>query len=270
MNCKQANENISIKEVMESFSLFPSKEHPKTAYYYAINRQERTPSLLVNYVKNIAFDFGTGMMYDNVSIVQAIKRCSVSDALEYLSRFDFSYKKQSVTETITAENTNQSAGLQQNILTVCIFGRHILQKKSFLQKIVRQRIGRGRGRRHRIRFFRRRRSWLLCRRRCGFLCRLCRWTGSRFGCDGRLKGRCFCSVRCSRGFFANGFQRASRNEQQQADHTKNTNPLPYSPHLYILRRNIFIVYYYNRHQPACNRISSCVSLSFAVSLDCCI
>ncbi|WP_242589817.1 toprim domain-containing protein [Kaistella haifensis] len=107
MNCKQANENISIKEVMESFSLFPSKEHPKTAYYYAINRQERTPSLLVNYVKNIAFDFGTGMMYDNVSIVQAIKRCSVSDALEYLSRFDFSYKKQSVTETITAENTNQ-------------------------------------------------------------------------------------------------------------------------------------------------------------------
>ena len=47
------------------------------------------------------------MMYDNVSIVQAIKRCSVSDALEYLSRFDFSYKKQSVTETITAENTNQ-------------------------------------------------------------------------------------------------------------------------------------------------------------------
>ena len=107
MNCKQANENISIKEVMESFSLFPSKEHPKTAYYYAINRQERTPSLLVNYVKNIAFDFGTGMMYDNFSIVKAIKRCSLSDALEYLSRFDFSYKKQSVTETITAENTNQ-------------------------------------------------------------------------------------------------------------------------------------------------------------------
>lgn len=73
MNCKQANENISIKEVMESFSLFPSKEHPKTAYYYAINRQERTPSLLVNYVKNIAFDFGTGKQYDVVSIVQELK-----------------------------------------------------------------------------------------------------------------------------------------------------------------------------------------------------
>ena len=107
MNCKQANENISIKEVMESFSLFPSKEHPKTAYYYAINRQERTPSLLVNYVKNIAFDFGTGKQYDVVSIVQELKQCTVSDALEYLSRFDFPYKKPSVTEAITAENTNQ-------------------------------------------------------------------------------------------------------------------------------------------------------------------
>ena len=94
MNCKQANENISIKEVMESFSLFPSKEHPKTAYYYAINRQERTPSLLMNYVKNIAFDFGTGKQYDVVSIVQELKQCTVSDALEYLEKFDFSFQKQ--------------------------------------------------------------------------------------------------------------------------------------------------------------------------------
>ncbi|MCE3023695.1 DNA primase [Riemerella anatipestifer] len=94
MNCKQANENISIREVMESFSLSPSKEHPKTAYYYAVNRQERTPSLLVNYVKNTAFDFGTGKQYDVVSIVQELKQCSVSDALEYLKRFDFSFQKQ--------------------------------------------------------------------------------------------------------------------------------------------------------------------------------
>lgn len=94
MNCKQANENIGMREVLESFSLFPSKEHPKTAYYFAINRQERTPSLLVNYVKNIAFDFGTGKQYDVVSIVQELKQCTVSDALEYLKQFDFSFQKQ--------------------------------------------------------------------------------------------------------------------------------------------------------------------------------
>ena len=106
MNCKQANENISIREILESFSLFPSKDNAKSAFYHAIDRQERTPSLVVNFTKNTAFDFGTGMMYDNVSIVQAIKRCSVLDALEYLERFNFSFKKQNPEETITAEKKN--------------------------------------------------------------------------------------------------------------------------------------------------------------------
>lgn len=90
MNCQQANDNISIREILESFSLFPSKENHKTAFYFALDREERTPSLSVDYNKNTAFDFGTGKKYDNVSIVQAIKRCSVSDALEYLERFDYS------------------------------------------------------------------------------------------------------------------------------------------------------------------------------------
>lgn len=90
MNCQQANDNISIREILESFSLFPSKENHKTAFYYALDREERTPSLSVDYNKNTAFDFGTGKKYDNVSIVQAIKRCCVSEALEYLERFDYS------------------------------------------------------------------------------------------------------------------------------------------------------------------------------------
>ena len=33
---------------------------------------------LVNYEKNTAFDFGTAKKYDNVSLVQGIKKCSVS------------------------------------------------------------------------------------------------------------------------------------------------------------------------------------------------
>lgn len=99
MNCKQANENISIKEVMESFSLFPSKDNRKTAFYYAFDRKERTPSLVVNFNQNTAFDFGTGKTYDNVSLVQGIKKCSVSEALEYLKRFDYSTPATQKTET---------------------------------------------------------------------------------------------------------------------------------------------------------------------------
>ena len=90
MNCKQANENISIREILESFSLFPSKDNRRTAFYLAFDREEKTPSLSVNFEKNTAFDFGTGMKYDNVSLVQGIKKCSVSEALEYLKRFDYS------------------------------------------------------------------------------------------------------------------------------------------------------------------------------------
>ena len=94
MNCKQANTQISIRNVLESFSLFPSKNNSKAAFYFAFDREEKTPSLFVNFVKNIAFDFGTGKKYDIVSLVQGIKQCSVSQALEYLSQFNFSFKEQ--------------------------------------------------------------------------------------------------------------------------------------------------------------------------------
>ena len=94
MNCKQANTKISIKNVLESFSLLASKENSKSAFYYAFDRVEKTPSLSVNYLENTAFDFGTGKKYDCVSLVQGIKRCSISEALSYLSQFDFSFQKQ--------------------------------------------------------------------------------------------------------------------------------------------------------------------------------
>ena len=94
MNCKQANTQISIRNVLESFFLFPSKDNSKTAFYFAFDREEKTPSLFVNFVKNIAFDFGTGKKYDVISLVQGIKQCSVSQALEYLSQFNFSFKEQ--------------------------------------------------------------------------------------------------------------------------------------------------------------------------------
>lgn len=90
MNCKTANENINIREILESFSLFPSKENLKSAFYFAFDRKERTPSVIVNFGKNTAFDFGTGKQYDNVSLVQTIKKCSVSEALEHLKQFEFS------------------------------------------------------------------------------------------------------------------------------------------------------------------------------------
>lgn len=86
MNIKQAR-LIQIRNILASFSLFPSKENSKTVFYFAVDREEKTPSLSVDFVKNSAFDFGTGKKYDNISLVQAIKLCTVSEALKYLSQF---------------------------------------------------------------------------------------------------------------------------------------------------------------------------------------
>ncbi len=90
MNCEEVKEKVNIRTVLESFSLFPVKENRKTAFYFALDREEKIPSFAVDFVKNKAFDFGTGKSYDVISIVQQMNRCSVSDALKYLEKFDFS------------------------------------------------------------------------------------------------------------------------------------------------------------------------------------
>ena len=90
MNCEEVKEKINIRTVLESFHLFPVKENRKTAFYFALDREEKIPSLSVDFVKNKAFDFGTGKSYDVISIVQQMNQCSVSEALKYLETFDFS------------------------------------------------------------------------------------------------------------------------------------------------------------------------------------
>ena len=94
MNCEEVKQKISIRMVLESFNLFPVKENRKTAFYFALDREEKIPSLSVNFVKNKAFDFGTGKSYDVISIVQQMNQCSVSEALKYLEKFDFSVKNE--------------------------------------------------------------------------------------------------------------------------------------------------------------------------------
>lgn len=93
MNCEEVKQKVSIRTVLESFNLFPVKENRKTAFYFALDREEKIPSFSVDFVKNKAFDFGTGKSYDVVSIVQQMNQCSVSEALKYLEKFEFCAQK---------------------------------------------------------------------------------------------------------------------------------------------------------------------------------
>ena len=137
MNCKQANTQISIRNVLESFSLFPSKGNSKTAFYFAFDREEKTPSLLVNFIKNIAFDFGTGKKYDVVSLVQGIKLCSVSEALEYLSQFDFSFNEQicNVTKDENKYEISSISEVKHNALIQYLKERRIENNIHILKEI---------------------------------------------------------------------------------------------------------------------------------------
>lgn len=93
MNCEKIKQKVRIRTVLESFNLFPAKENLRTAFYFALDREEKKTSLSVDFIKNKAFDFGTGKSYDVISIVQTINKCSVSDALKYLEKLDFSHER---------------------------------------------------------------------------------------------------------------------------------------------------------------------------------
>ena len=132
MNCEEVKEKVNIRTVLESFSLFPVKENWKTAFYFALDREEKIPSFSVDFVKNKAFDFGTGKSYDVISIVQQLNRCSVSDALKYLEKFDFS-----IQENLEIEEIDQSKNYQ--ILKVSEIKHPALIQYLKFRKVLEQR-----------------------------------------------------------------------------------------------------------------------------------
>ncbi len=137
MNCEQIKQNVSIRTVMESYGLFPVKENKRTAFYFALDRQEKTASLSVDFIKNTAFDFGTGKIYDVISIVQAINKCNVSTALEYLNKLDFSPTIDNVVETNDGFTYNvlKTIDVEHPALLEYLKSRGVLNCKSLIKEI---------------------------------------------------------------------------------------------------------------------------------------
>lgn len=101
MNINQTK-NIPLVEILENSNIFPVRITENRALYYALNRFEKTPSLSIELKKNKAIDYGTGKVYDAVSLIQEIHNCSVSDALKIISEQNFSsFQKQEKFENKT-------------------------------------------------------------------------------------------------------------------------------------------------------------------------
>ncbi|MEB4760236.1 toprim domain-containing protein [Chryseobacterium indologenes] len=138
MNCKNIRQKVSIRAVLESFSRFPVKENRRTAFYFALDRDEKVPSLSVDYVKNTAFDFGTGKSYDVISIVQQIKQCSVSEALQYLSALDLSFDPGQLPVEKPSEVSYKILKIKKirhPALIQYLDARKVLEQKHFLKQI---------------------------------------------------------------------------------------------------------------------------------------
>ena len=138
MNCEEVKEKVNIRTVLESFSLFPVKENRKTAFYFALDREEKIPSFSVDFVKNKAFDFGTGKSYDVISIVQQMNRCSVSDALKYLEKFDFSVQNNTqIEEAVQIKNYQiiKVNEIQHPALIQYLKSRKVCEQKDLVKEI---------------------------------------------------------------------------------------------------------------------------------------
>jgi len=138
MNCEEIKTKVDIRAVLESFQLFPVKDNMKTAFYFALDRDERTASLSVDFIKNKAFDFGTGRSYDVISIVQVINKCSVSEALKYLSAFDFTPAMSNRNE-LTAKVPNyeivRSGNIEHPALIQYLKERKVYEQRHLVKEI---------------------------------------------------------------------------------------------------------------------------------------
>ena len=138
MNCEEIKQKVGIRTVLESFNLFPVKENVKTAFYLALDRDEKVPSLSVDFVKNKAFDFGTGKSYDVISIVQQMNQCSVSEALEYLENLAPSVLMQKMRSEISQEKSYEIINISEvrhPALIQYLTSRKVLKQKHLLKEV---------------------------------------------------------------------------------------------------------------------------------------
>lgn len=124
MNCKVANE-IPLTDVVNILcDLPPGKVNGRSIWYLSPFRQEKTPSFRIDTVSNKWFDFGKSGKNEGtvVDFVMEYNNCSVSEALEFISRYVtgtrsnihnsfFSFHEQNVSpppSNATTETTNIS------------------------------------------------------------------------------------------------------------------------------------------------------------------
>ncbi|MGW1454511.1 toprim domain-containing protein [Salegentibacter agarivorans] len=83
LSCKSAR-NICIVKTLAKLGHFPTRTTEKEAWFLSPLRSETQASFSVSLIKNLWFDFGSGIGGNTIDLIMLIKSWSVRETLEYL------------------------------------------------------------------------------------------------------------------------------------------------------------------------------------------
>ncbi len=102
ITCERAR-NLSIVKTLASFGHFPSRTTEKEAWFLSPLRSETQASFKVSLVLNKWYDHGLGTGGNGLDLIVAMKKCSVKEALELLSKEkDFFFFQQPILKKPTS------------------------------------------------------------------------------------------------------------------------------------------------------------------------
>ena len=78
---------IPIKDYLKSRGIHPAKEYSGYGMYRSPFRDEDTPSLKVDYNRNLWFDFGSNEGGSIIDLVMKLEKCPFIEAIEHLKKF---------------------------------------------------------------------------------------------------------------------------------------------------------------------------------------
>jgi len=100
LNCEQAR-HIPIIQALEQLGFLPRRLTTKEAWFLSPLRTETKASFKVSLSLNRWFDHGQGIGGNVIDLVQAIKKCTVSEALYFLSNLKPSFSFQEQTKKLS-------------------------------------------------------------------------------------------------------------------------------------------------------------------------
>ncbi len=83
--------NICIVKTLAKLGHFPTKIAEKEAWFLSPLRSETQASFNVSLIKNLWYDFGTGIGGNVIDLVMLLDNCSFQDALNFLSDQNISF-----------------------------------------------------------------------------------------------------------------------------------------------------------------------------------